>query len=200
MCVSVCNRPICLCWVLRLGRWVLCSFLHLFFICALFENRLSTAETWIGQELPMSWDLLRPIRSTTARLQLPALPVTGGLRDTTEDRESCVFTNCWVLNVVSDLKAFVMHESVYFSPSSFYSAGSPLTNKKKDEVCYLTEGRRERIGWWAAVLILMLWAFCSQLKIIGMLGWMADTGVFVSASQQDTPLEIYYVKHYLITY
>lgn len=38
--------------------------------------------------------------STTAKLQLPILPVMGGLRDTTEDKEACIYTNSWALYVI----------------------------------------------------------------------------------------------------
>lgn len=55
----------------------------------------------------MSWGLRRLMlsmfgeaSSTTARLQLPTLPVMGGLRDTTKDKKVCIYTNSWALYVI----------------------------------------------------------------------------------------------------
>lgn len=42
-----------------------------------------------------------------------------------------IYTNCWVLYVIYDLNAFVMHESVYFNPSAFYPTGSAQSLKGK---------------------------------------------------------------------
>lgn len=56
----------------------------------------------LAQSCLMSWDLQRhtlsafaEAHSTAARLRLPALPVKGGLKDTADNREVCIYTNRW---------------------------------------------------------------------------------------------------------
>lgn len=118
----------------------------------------------LAQSCPMSWDLQRhtlsafaEAHSTTARLRLPALPVKGGLKDTAEDREACIYTNRWV---AYNFYAFVMHLAFILVPRHFYPTGP--TQSFKSKRCVLEGCNR----WQPVVLMLTVRAFCNEWQLI----------------------------------
>lgn len=52
---------------------------------------------------------IRQSCQTAAGLGAAALPVKGGLQNTTKDKGACIYTNCRVRCLIYDLGAFVMH-------------------------------------------------------------------------------------------
>lgn len=70
----------------------------------------------------MSWALQRhtlsafvEARSTAARLRLPALPVKGGLKDTADNREGCIYTDRWGALRFCDAFSVSFHPSLFLA-------------------------------------------------------------------------------------
>lgn len=92
------------------------GFFHRVLFSASFRNRLSNAGISIGPELPAVVGFaetdavsIRPSCQTAAGLGAPALPVKGGLKNTTKDRGACIYTNHWARCLICDFGAFVIH-------------------------------------------------------------------------------------------
>lgn len=70
----------------------------------------------LARSCPLSWDFaetdavsIRQSCQTAAGLAAPALPVKGGLKNTTKDGGACIYTNHRARCLICDFGAFVIH-------------------------------------------------------------------------------------------